>query len=308
MNCKKTTGPASEGRYFSFFLLAFAALLGITSCGRPVAQFSYTGTSKVLSTIKFENTSEKADSFVWDFGDGKTSQEMSPQHRYLQSGIYDVKLKAIKEKKSRVYHQQLIIGPSDRCLVKIETPYGDMIAELFNATPKHQDNFTKLVDEHYFDSLLFHRVIDGFMLQGGDPQSRNAGPKEMLGSGGPGYTIPAEFVDSLIHVKGALSAARTGDQVNPEKRSSGSQFFVVQGKTYTDQELDVLESRKNIRYTTAQRELYKTYGGTPFLDRDYTVFGRVIEGLSVIDRIAEQPTDSRDRPQENIWMKLTIIK
>lgn len=285
--------------------LAFAVL---SACSRPVAQFAYRGEAKAPATIQFENNSEQAETYLWDFGDGSTSAEAAPSHRYRQSGIYEVQLTASKKGKSRVSRQQVVIAPPDRCLVEIETPYGQMLVELFPATPRHQDNFTRLVEEGFYDSLLFHRVIEGFMIQGGDPSSRDAAGNAMLGSGNPGYTIPAEFVDSLIHVKGALAAARTGDQVNPEKRSSGSQFYLVQGKTYSDRELDVIESRKNMRYTTAQRELYKTIGGTPLLDRDYTVFGQVVEGLQVIDAIAEQPTDSRDRPQQNIWMKMTFIK
>lgn len=293
---------------FNKFWPAVALAILMASCSRPVAQFSYNGNLQAPATVRFENQSEKADTYSWDFGDGQTSSEAQPSHRYRQSGIYDVRLTAGKDGKSRVRHQQVVITPPSRCLVEIETPYGLMLAELYSATPKHQDNFTKLVEEGYFDSLLFHRVIEEFMIQGGDPNSRKAAANQMLGSGGPGYTVPAEFVDTLIHLKGSLSAARTGDQVNPEKRSSGSQFYIVQGKTYTDKELDLIESRKNMRYTSAQRELYKTRGGTPFLDRDYTVFGQIIEGLEVIDAIAAQPTDSRDRPRKNIWMKMTFIK
>lgn len=286
-------------------LMMVALLVG---CSRPVAQFSYRGEEKAPATIQFENTSEMADSYEWDFGDGHTSDEVAPAHRFLQSGIYEVELRAMREGKSRITRQQIVIAPPDKCLVQVETPFGYMLVELYSATPKHQDNFTKLVEQGYYDSLLFHRVISEFMIQGGDPDSKRAEPNKMLGSGGPGYTIPAEFVDSLIHVKGALSAARTGDLVNPEKRSSGSQFYIVQGKTFEDRELDMIESRKNMRYTSAQREMYKTVGGTPFLDRDYTVFGQVIEGLEVIDSIAAQPTDERDRPKQDVWMKMTFIK
>lgn len=289
------------------FYLCLATIL-LVNCGRPVANFSYGGEVKAPAVVTFENTSEKADAYEWDFGDGTTSDEVAPTHRYIFPGIYTVRLRALREGKARIQEQQVVVAPPERCLVYVETPYGDMIVQLYDVTPQHQDNFTKLVEQNYYDSLLFHRVIEGFMIQGGDPDSREAGPEQMLGSGGPGYTIPAEFVDSILHLKGALSAARTGDQFNPQKRSSGSQFYIVQGKVHTDKELDVIESKKNMRYTQAQRERYKTIGGTPFLDREYTVFGRVIEGLEVIDRIAAQPTDSRDRPQEDIWMKITLIK
>lgn len=308
MNNNLSSGPTRGRRYFKL-LSYFAMVLLAVGCSRPIAQFSYSGEAKAPAVIQFENNSEKADSYQWDFGDGNTSEAVTPAHRYRQSGIYDVILRASREgKRSRITKQQLVIAPPDRCLVEVETPYGNMLVELYSATPEHQDNFTKLVEEGYYDSLLFHRVIEGFMIQGGDPKSKGAGPNEMLGGGGPGYTVPAEFVDTLVHVKGALSAARTGDRVNPQKRSSGSQFYIVQGKTYSDRELDIIESQKNMRYTSAQREVYKNAGGTPFLDRNYTVFGQVVEGMEVIDAIAEQPTDGRDRPKENVWMKMTFIK
>jgi peptidyl-prolyl cis-trans isomerase B (cyclophilin B) len=183
-----------------------------------------------------------------------------------------------------------------------------MTVWLYDATPKHRDNFLKLAEQGYFDDLLFHRVINGFMIQGGDPNSRNAKPNQQLGSGGPGYTIPAEFVDSLVHKKGALAAARTGDQVNPEKKSSGSQFYIVQGRAVTADELDMIESRKGFRYSKEQRDTYMAAGGTPFLDRDYTVFGEVIEGLDVIDKIASVATLPGDRPKVDVRMKIKPVK
>lgn len=302
--------PFSLLRRDQLLLLVWGIFLAfiLAGCSRPVARFTYGGEAKAPADIEFENNSEKADTYEWDFGDGNISSEATPVHRYRQSGVYDVQLKAVREGKSRISRQQIVIAPPDKCLVEVETPFGFMLVELYSATPQHQDNFTKLVEEGFYDSLLFHRVIEEFMIQGGDPGSKNTAANQRLGSGGPGYTIPAEFVDTLIHVKGALSAARTGDRVNPEKRSSGSQFYIVQGKPLTDRELDVIESRNNMRYTTAQREVYKTIGGTPFLDRNYTVFGQVIEGLDVIDAIAVQPTDGGDRPREDIWMKMTFIK
>jgi peptidyl-prolyl cis-trans isomerase B (cyclophilin B) len=180
-----------------------------------------------------------------------------------------------------------------------------MIAEIFDSTPLHQDNFVKLVEQSYYDSLLFHRVIQGFMIQGGDPDSRNAPPSKTLGSGGPNYTVKAEFLDSLAHVKGALAAARTN---NPQKRSSGSQFYIVQGKPVTEQMLNQQEGKSGFRYPSHVREMYLENGGTPFLDQGYTVFGRVIEGLEVIDRIAAQPTTTADRPAEDIWMVIRLIR
>lgn len=194
-------------------------------------------------------------------------------------------------------------------MVSIETSHGTMKVKLFNETPQHRDNFVKLASEGFFDDLLFHRVIKGFMIQGGDPKSKGAPPNQPLGQGGPGYTIPAEFKDGLVHTKGMLSAARQGDQVNPKKESSGSQFYIVQGKVENDQMLNAMETRKAFKYTPEQREAYKTIGGTPFLDRDYTVFGQVVEGLEVIDKIAALQTNKSagDRPVEDVKMKIKVL-
>lgn len=291
------------------YLVLFAALAGIVSCGRPIAKFSYEGQEKEApTTIRFKNESEKAKSFEWDFGDGNFSSEEAPQHLYNSSGNYLVTLKAKKGKKEAVMEERIVISAPERCLVEIHTEFGNMVVWLYDATPQHRDNFLKLAEQGYFDDLLFHRVINGFMIQGGDPNSRNAKPGQQLGSGGPGYTVPAEFVDSLFHKKGALAAARTGDQVNPEKKSSGSQFYIVQGRAVTEQDLDMMESRKGFRYAKAQRDTYLQLGGTPFLDRDYTVFGEVIEGLDVIDKIANVQTLPGDRPASDVRMKIKVIK
>ena len=196
-------------------------------------------------------------------------------------------------------------GPKDTYAM-IETDYGNMKVLLYDSTPLHKENFIKLAKQSYYDSLLFHRVIEGFMIQGGDPQSRYATPTQGLGSGGPGYTIPAEI--GGIHVKGALSAARQGDAVNPNKESSGSQFYVVQGRKQTDAQLDAFAGRKNITYSPEQRELYKTLGGTPMLDQDYTVFGEVVEGMEVIDKIAAVQTRPGDRPVEDVRMKVYLVE
>ena len=197
--------------------------------------------------------------------------------------------------------------------VKITTSQGVMVVELYDETPLHRDNFIKLVEEGFYNDLLFHRCIKNFMAQGGDPESRGASPSKMLGVGGPGYTIPAEFNANLIHKKGALAAARQGDQVNPKKASSGSQFYIVQGQQLNDNQLTQFESRvamkiPGFKYTEEQRKLYKTIGGTAMLDMDYTVFGEIVEGLDVLDKILAQPTKQGDRPLEDITMKMEVIK
>lgn len=186
--------------------------------------------------------------------------------------------------------------------VTIETEFGNMKVELYDSTPKHKENFIKLVDEGFYKDLLFHRVIPQFMIQGGDPNSKGAAAGVNLGSGGPGYKIDAEI--GSPHFKGTLAAARQGGAVNPGKVSSGSQFYVVQGKVQTDQELNGYETRGNFKYNLDQRNKYKTIGGTPALDNDYTVFGEVVEGLEVIDKIAGVTTGVGDRPLKDVKMNI----
>jgi cyclophilin family peptidyl-prolyl cis-trans isomerase len=196
--------------------------------------------------------------------------------------------------------------------IKVTTSLGVMVVELYNETPLHRDNFIKLVKEGFYNDLLFHRCIKGFMAQGGDPDSRGAAPAKALGMGGPGYTIPAEFNANFVHKKGALAAARQGDQMNPKKASSGSQFYIVQGQQLNDNQITQFESRAamkmpGFKYTDAQRQVYKTIGGTAMLDMDYTVFGEVVEGLDVLDKILAQPTKPGDRPVTDITMKMEFL-
>jgi len=246
-------------------------------------------------------------------------------------------------------------------MVFIETSYGNIKVKLYNETPLHRDNFLKLTGKHFYDSLLFHRVINTFMIQGGDPDSKNASAEKILGDGDVKYTIPAEFNQKLFHKRGVIAAARNGDEVNPEQASSGCQFYIVQGKVFTDSLLDVVEKRitgmkaynnvvkktenkklfekyaefqqkgmpdsmmtakkkidmltetetKNVlqyKFSGEQRAAYKTIGGTPHLDGSYTVFGEVIEGMDVVDKIASAPRDRNDRPLAEIRMKISIIK
>ena len=236
--------------------------------------------------------------------------------------------------------------------ILIKTTAGDITIKLYNETPQHRDNFIKLVQEHFYDSLLFHRVIPNFMVQAGDPESRNAQKHAMLGAGGPGYTVPAEFIyPKYFHKRGALSAARQGDQVNPDRKSSGSQFYIVTGKKYNkfslqdlEQQLDeqqeenifqrlcaqnrdtimrmqsandsegmeklrdelVTQMKETVkkqgpfRFTKEQVDAYLGDGGTPFLDNQYTVFGEVVEGMKVVDKIERAATDVNDRPLKDI--------
>lgn len=198
--------------------------------------------------------------------------------------------------------------------VELITIEGTIVLRLHDSTPLHRDNFLRLVKSHYYDSILFHRVIKNFMIQAGDPNSKQAKPGQLLGNGGPGYTIPAEFRQTLFHRKGVLAAARQGDNVNPEKKSSASQFYIVQGRTFTDKELDSVEVVRlnGYKLPEAHRQVYKTIGGTPQLDQNYTVFGEVVKGLDVVDKIASTPTSKgqdRDRPIEDVRiLKAKLIK
>lgn len=244
-------------------------------------------------------------------------------------------------------------------VVVISTDMGNIKLKLYNETPLHRDNFLKLASSGYYNGVLFHRVINHFMIQGGDPDSKNAAPGAGLGNGGPDYTIPAEFVPGLFHKKGALAAARLGDQINPQKESSGSQFYIVMGKKWRPGELDTLEQKMNftlkqsiyrniftpaqqelekykqekkedafnkrfaqlqlrvdsifdltpkIKFSDAQRKAYTTIGGYPPLDGSYTVFGEVIEGLDVLDKIAAVQTDKANRPVRDVVMNVKVIQ
>ena len=188
--------------------------------------------------------------------------------------------------------------------VKMSTNVGDLVIRLYNKTPQHRDNFIKLVKAHFYDSLLFHRVISEFMIQGGDPKSKTSTAGEMLGMGDVGYSIPAEFDSTLYHKRGALCAARTD---NPDKASSGCQFYLVQGRKISEGELNNIQQQSGTKYSPAQRMTYKMNGGTPFLDMNYTVFGEVESGIEVVDAIAAAPVDNFKRPVNDIRMRMEIL-
>jgi peptidyl-prolyl cis-trans isomerase B (cyclophilin B) len=196
-------------------------------------------------------------------------------------------------------------GPKNQ-YVRIRTSYGECIIRLYNETPKHRDNFIKLVKKGFYNGTLFHRVIQNFMIQGGDPDSKTAKPGQALGDGDVGYTVPAEFRDSLFHKRGVLAAARDD---NPAKASSGCQFYIVEGKRFTDEDLDKLEQTrlKGRKIPAWQREWYKSVGGVPHLDQNYTVYGEVVSGLDMVDLIAAVKKDERDRPVIDIPMTVTLL-
>ena len=200
--------------------------------------------------------------------------------------------------------------------ILLETTMGNITLALYDETPKHRDNFVELVKKGFYDGLLFHRVIADFMVQGGDPDSRDAAPGERLGSGGLDYTVEAEFrFPQLMHKRGALAAARQGDAVNPKRRSSSCQFYIVWGDIYQEEEIEQMAMQLE-RYTRGQvvmtdevKKIYSTVAGTPHLDGQYTVFGEVVEGLEVIEAMQETKTDRFDRPYEDIKIvKATLVE
>jgi cyclophilin family peptidyl-prolyl cis-trans isomerase len=197
--------------------------------------------------------------------------------------------------------------PPKNQYVRISTAYGQCIIRLYNETPKHRNNFIKLAKQGFYNGTLFHRVIQNFMIQGGDPDSRMAKPGQELGNGGLKYTVPAEFKDSLFHKRGVLAAARDN---NPAKASSSTQFYLVEGRRFTDGRLDTLEQTRLKGFTIPkwQREWYKSVGGVPHLDHNYTVYGEVVSGIDMVDLIAAVEKDKRDRPVKDVPMQVQVLK
>lgn len=200
--------------------------------------------------------------------------------------------------------------PQEEVVMVVETTMGTVEFKLYNETPLHRDNFIRLAEEHYFDSLLFHRVIDNFVIQGGDPNSKYAAPGEMLGDGEPDYRVPAEFrlEQGIFHHKGVVNAAREGDDTNPDRESCASQFCFMMGSPMTDEQLDRAQARLDaqtggqVKLTPEMREVYKKVGGSPHLDGQYTVFGEVVQGMEVLEAIQKVQTDAYDRPLEDVRM------
>jgi len=194
-------------------------------------------------------------------------------------------------------------------IVEMETNYGKVRFLLYEETPMHKENFIKLVESEFYNGLLFHRVIKKFMIQGGDPKSREAKPGQILGEGSLDYTIPPEFNPELFHKRGALCAARWGDDVNPKKESSSCQFYIVQGRVFSNEELDRMEANGVGKFSPEQRKVYTTIGGAPHLDGNYTVFGEVIEGMDVVDKICMARCDKHDRPERDVVIiKMKLIE
>ncbi len=230
----------------------------------------------------------------------KKSKKKTEQQAATQA--VDDAAKAIAEAVEKEKNKQ----PMDTTTyVVITTKFGDIKLKLYDETPLHKANFIKIIKDGVLDGTLFHRIIPEFMIQGGDPDSKNAAAGQRLGMGGLPYKVPAELSKNLIHKKGALAAARDG---NPQKASSSTQFYIVAGKKYTEAEIQMLASRTGNSYTDEQKKIYMEQGGTPMLDMAYTVFGEVVSGLEIIDQIVSQPRDGSDRPNEDIKMTVKILE
>jgi len=297
-----------------YIFSALVLCLFMASCSRPMAKFTSSQSStSAPSEVTFKNESKNGETYSWDFGDGNKSSAESPEHVFTQSGTFEVSLSAQKGKKKNIYKKSITVTSPSVCLVELSTQYGKMVIQLSDETPLHRDNFIKLVEEGFYDGLLFHRVMNGFMIQGGDPNSRNATSDTRLGSGGPGYQVPGNFNTSLAHVKGAIAAARQPDQVNPERKSSGSQFYIVHGGPVSESTLRRQEAKMDKYYSPEVKEAYLKNGGTQFLDGLYTVFGQVISGMEVIDKIAGVQTDGdppqgSSRPKTDVKMTMKVIE
>lgn len=296
-------------RDYRLFILIFLGL-NLCSCSKTTLGFFIDEPSdtRVPASYEFGLEESNCTEYEWDFGDGIISQDSTPNHTYYLSGNYIVTLKGTRGDKTKTVKKEIFVQAPEKCLVKIETSMGVMLAELYDTTPKHRDNFVKLTEEGFYNDLLFHRIISGFMVQGGDPNSKDADMSVQLGAGGPGYQIDAEITPKLAHTKGALAAARMGDQVNPERKSSGSQFYIVHGRSVDAKTVSQYESRLGINYPDDVKAKYIELGGVPFLDQQYTVFGQVIDGLEVIDKIAAVQTNGQDRPLESVAMKISLVK
>lgn len=272
-----------------------------SNCAKPLADFQISSPSFTIpSRIYLNNQSKKAEEFEWKIGDSIFSKDISPSYYFTASGRHSISLTARKGKKSSLLQKEIFLKAPEECLALLTTSEGKILFKLFDNTLEHQKNFTKLIEEGFYNGILFHRVISGFMIQAGDPQSKGATAGKRLGSGDVGYTLTNEINKENFHVKGALAAARLGDQANPEKRSSGCQFYIVHGEPTTETVLSQNEHRLGIKYPESIKQKYLNIGGSPQLDMNYTVFGEVIEGIEVVEKIAGFKTDTNNRPTSDV--------
>lgn len=285
-----------------FWLLL--ACLTLWQCSTPIAAFQHNNTAplRVPSTVYFENVSKNASGYTWLVNGVEVSNNENLNHEFLESGRQVIELIAEEGNKTVRKQTELIIQPPRSCIVLLETTAGNLVLELLEETTGHLQNFTDLVDAGFYDGLIFHRVIEDFMIQGGDNASRGGGKRHKDPA-----VVPHEILVSYPHYRGALAAARMPDDMNPTKASSGSQFYIVDGRKLTADMMKKAQSKKLFNYTEEQVSRYTEVGGAPQLDGEYTVFGYLVSGFEVLDRIAESTTDSYDKPLQDIKIIKAVL-
>jgi len=266
-----------------------------TACSKPVANFLVEGDTQLTSTIAFTNNSSNAEKYIWKVNNEIVSEEKNLEYSFYESGRHSIQLTASKGNKSSSEISEVIIEPSSTCLVLLKTNYGNMVFTLNEETPSHLTNFVEMVNNGYYEGIVFHRVIDGFMIQGGDASLRQTKYNGIIPS-----VLSHEINNSQYHTRGSLAAARMPDNINPDKNSSSTQFYIVDGRSVDEDKLKDTESSKLINYTDNQIADYLKNGGAPQLDGEYTVFGSMLDGFEVLESISIVKTNEKDKPLEDV--------
>lgn len=270
----------------------------LSACSKPIADFTLKDAQKenqLPLLLQADNTSSNASSYIWKLNGREVSTSANLEHPVYDSGRYIIELEAIEDGKTHIQKKEIIVYPTESCLLLMRTSHGDLVFELLEDTPLHLRNMEQLIESKYYNGLLFHRVIDDFMIQGGDNKSRSSGRR---------YDEPKpidhEIITDYPHYRGALAAARMPDAINPERASSGSQFYIVDGREYDLERMRKVQRDKYFDYTEEQLLTYVDKGGAPQLDGEYTVFGYMKQGFEVLDKIATVRTDKYDRPVDDV--------
>lgn len=276
----------------------------MSACAKPISDFKILSENQVAPThIEFKNLSTGSENYIWKVDSEVVSDSTHLNHLFLSSGRHTIELVSSKGSKESKSHQDLFIEAPTECLVHILTNYGPLVVSLSDETPRHRDNFLQLVNSSFYDGIKFHRIINGFMIQAGDPKTNLASqkikyPKE----------IEQEIDNKLLHYRGALAAARLPDNINPTKASSGTQFYIVEGQQLTAKAIEEYGYSRLEDYTEEQKLKYLEKGGAPQLDGEYTVFGQLIDGYDTLDKISNVKTDKSNKPIEPvIIIKTTSI-
>lgn len=279
-----------------YFFLLFSCLF-FWQCAKPIAAFVQKADTNLVVPAKvyFENTSENVSSYSWEIDGKPHSSDKHLEHTFYDSGKHTVVLLAKEGNKTTRKESQIYVEAPSYCTVLIKTSLGDLVVELDEKTPGHLKNFSELVESGFYNGIFFHRIIDDFMVQGGGNENRNSG-KRLADP----PTVPHEINNELLHYKGALAAARMPDDMNPEKASNGSQFYIVDGRSLDADKMEKIQAEKIFDYSAEQIEKYIALGGAPQLDGEYTVFGFLISGFDVLDEMATTDTDKYDKPLEDI--------